>query len=68
LIRLIITHNEFYIDNAAKQDIDSLAAHRANFNGFDVAIITTNTIYPAFPDTLFPKERIKKLIENTYND
>jgi len=46
---LIITHQNFYNNSTARQAIDSLAAHRANFNGFDVAIITLFTIYRDIP-------------------
>lgn len=39
---VIITHDSLYFKDAGQAAIDSLAAHRANFNGFDVAIITNN--------------------------
>lgn len=35
---LIITHNNFYTDPVAKSEIESLAQHRADFNGFDVVV------------------------------
>nr|NQU91881.1 hypothetical protein [Bacteroidota bacterium] len=36
---LIITHNNFYTDPVAKSEIEALAQHRADFNGFNVVII-----------------------------
>lgn len=65
---VIITHDSLYYTEAGQEAIDSLAAHRANFNGFDVAIITTKTIKDdILPVYLDEFEKIKKLIENTYN-
>jgi len=65
---VIITHDSLYFKDSGKAAIDSLAAHRAAFNGFDVAIITTQTIkddiLPAYLDEY---EKILKLIDNTYN-
>ncbi|HRW21300.1 MAG TPA: C25 family cysteine peptidase, partial [Bacteroidales bacterium] len=65
---LLITHDSLYFTEAGQKAIDSLAAHRAHFNGFDVAIITTSVI----DDDIIPiglplKIKIFKLIENTYN-
>jgi len=65
---LIITHNYFYTDTVAKSEIESLAQHRADFNGFNVVMTTTNSIYAAFPDSLDLEndEEIRELIKNTY--
>lgn len=35
---LIITHQDFYTDTVAKNEIEKLAQHRANFNGYNVTI------------------------------
>jgi hypothetical protein len=65
---LIITHQDFYTDTVAKKEIDSLAYHRASFNGFDVAITTRAAIINAFPDPFQPGyEKFFGLILNTYN-
>jgi hypothetical protein len=65
---VIITHDSLYFQDAGQEAIDSLAAHRAKFNGFDVAIITTTVIDDDItPIGLDLKEKIFKLIENTYN-
>lgn len=64
---LIITNQEFYNDASAKREIDSLAAHRASFNGFDVVIVKMDNIVSAFL-TGTPTEKMFKLIRNTYND
>ncbi|MCF8364866.1 MAG: T9SS type A sorting domain-containing protein [Bacteroidales bacterium] len=67
---LIITHNNFYTDPDAKSEIESLAQHRADFNGFNVVMTKTSSIYSAFPDSLDMEndEKIKELIKNTYNN
>ena len=36
---VIITHQDFYTDPVARNEIEALAQHRADFNGFDVVII-----------------------------
>lgn len=64
---LIITNQEFYNDANAKKEIDSLAAHRARFNGFDVVVVKMDNIVSAFL-TGTPTEKMFKLIKNTYND
>lgn len=65
---LIITHQDFYNDPVAKKSIDSLAYHRATFNGFDVAITTRSAILNAFPDPFQPvNEKFFGLIFNTYS-
>nr|NQU91406.1 hypothetical protein [Bacteroidota bacterium] len=65
---LIITHDSLYFKDGGHAAIDSLAAHRADFNGFDVAIITTSTIDEDITPSGLPlKIKILKLIENTYN-
>ncbi|NCC55358.1 MAG: hypothetical protein EOM11_07750, partial [Erysipelotrichia bacterium] len=38
---LIVTHRNFFIDTNARNEIEALAKHRANFNGFDVAMVRT---------------------------
>lgn len=65
---LLITHDSLYFTETGQAAVDSLAAHRANFNGFDVAIITTTIIDDdIIPIGLDLKEKIFTLIENTYN-
>ncbi|OYT13924.1 MAG: hypothetical protein B6I19_02615 [Bacteroidetes bacterium 4572_114] len=65
---LIVTPEKFYTDSVGFSAINKLAAHRAEFNGFDVAIITTSTIEKeVLPLTLKLNVKILKLIENTYN-
>ncbi|MFW5872491.1 MAG: C25 family peptidase propeptide domain-containing protein [bacterium] len=66
---LIITHQSFYTDTAARMEIEKLAKHRAGFNGFDVAMITTTLIEDSVtPSYLDIDEKIKMLIKNTYNE
>ncbi len=65
---LIITPRDFFIDTVAKNKIEELAQHRANFNGFDVAIVRTSTIdtfINVLPD-MFLYEKIQYLIKETY--
>ena len=64
---LIITNQEFYNDTVSKKEIDSLAAHRASFNGFDVVVVKMDNIVSAFL-TGTPTEKMFKLIRNTFND
>jgi len=62
---LIITHLNFYNNSNARQAIDSLAEHRANFNGYDVAIVRTSTIDSCMNgDEIY--EKIHLLCQNTY--
>nr|NQU90781.1 hypothetical protein [Bacteroidota bacterium] len=64
---IIITHDSLYFKDAGQAAIDSLAAHRANFNGFDVAIVTTFVI-DEYVSSGFPlKIKIRDFIKNTYD-
>jgi len=67
---LIITHNNLYTDSVAKSEIESLAQHRADFNGFNVVMTKTSSIYSAFPDSLDMDdyEKIRDLLKNTYEN
>ena len=67
---LIITHNNFYTDPVAKSEIESLAQHRADFNGFDVVMTKTSSIYTAIPDSITPDmdKKIKIFLQNTYEN
>ncbi|MCD4664609.1 MAG: hypothetical protein K8R68_04995, partial [Bacteroidales bacterium] len=67
---LIITHNNFHSDPNAKSEIEALAQHRADFNGFNVVMTKTSSIYSAFPDSLGLEdyEKIMMLIKNTYEN
>ena len=60
---LIITPDDFFYD----EKLWELANHRANFNGFDVVITRLSSIYNSMPDTLSYVDRIRNLIQNTYN-
>ncbi|MEW6618784.1 MAG: C25 family cysteine peptidase, partial [bacterium] len=63
---LIITSPDFY-DNA---DLKRLATHRVEYNGFDVAIVSTTNIYNEFPPpqgTGTQDISIKNFIEYAYN-
>nr|NQU91926.1 hypothetical protein [Bacteroidota bacterium] len=65
---LIITPIDFYSDTVARNKIEELAQHRANFNGFDVAIVRTSTIdtfINVFPD-MFLYEKMQHMIKETY--
>ena len=65
---LIVTHRNFYIDTVARNKIEELAQHRADFNGFDVAILRTSTIdtfINVYPEMNL-NEKIKYLIKETY--
>ena len=66
---LIITHQNFFNDRAAKREINMLAQHRANFNGFDVIIVKIEDIEDedSIPG-LNTSERIRNLIKRTYKD
>ncbi len=68
---LIITDNNFY--NPHSPSLDSLALHRANFNGFDVAIVNVNSVlnsyYPDDNDPLNPyikEQKIRNFIKKVY--
>ncbi|MBI9037295.1 MAG: T9SS type A sorting domain-containing protein [Bacteroidales bacterium] len=64
---LIITHQDFYTDTIAKIEIEKLAQHRADFNGFDVVIIKMIDIEEE--DTLAGfsnKDKMRNLLSNTY--
>ncbi|MEW6608354.1 MAG: C25 family cysteine peptidase, partial [bacterium] len=63
---LIITSPDFY-DNA---DLKRLATHRVEYNGFDVAIVSTTNIYNEFPPPQGTETQdisIKNFIEYAYN-
>jgi len=65
---LIVTHWDFFIDTNARNEIEALAQHRADFNGFDVAIVRTSTIdtfINVYPE-MSMYEKIKYLIKETY--
>jgi len=64
---IIIIHDSLYLNNAGHAAIDSLAAHRANFNGFDIAITTTSVIDNYVSQGYPLKRKIRDLIKNTYN-
>lgn len=64
---LIITHQDYYTDTVARNEIEALAQHRANFNGFDVVIIKMIDIEEE--DTLAGfnnKDKMRNLISNTF--
>ncbi len=63
---IIVTHDSLYFKDAGQAAIDSLAAHRANFNGFDVAIVTMHTI-EYYISGANNTQRILKLIDSTYH-
>lgn len=64
---LIITSQVFYNDPDAKKEIDSLAAHRARFNGFDVVIIKMDDIVNS-PIPGLPTDKMKGILINTYEN
>ncbi len=61
---LIITPDDFFYN----EDLWELANHRANFNGFDVVIANLDSIYARFDDTVYYYDRIRNIIQNTYED
>jgi len=63
---LIITNEEFHRDSIAKNAIEQLAEHRANFNGFDVIIVKTEDIY-YYITGIDQSYKIRNLIANTYD-
>jgi len=63
---LLITDEYFYNEQAAKIHIDSLARHRAEFNGFDVVMVKMDDIEDSISGNNNTK-RIKNLIKNTYD-
>lgn len=65
---LIVTHRNFFIDTNARNEIEALAQHRADFNGFDVAMVRTSTIdtfINVYPE-MSMYEKIHYLIKETY--
>nr|NQU90783.1 hypothetical protein [Bacteroidota bacterium] len=67
---LIIVPSSFYTNTVIKNKIESLAQHRADFNGFNVVMTKTSSIYSAIPDSLYSElhEKIKELLKNTYEN
>lgn len=65
---LIITHEDFYNDVNAKIEIEALAQHRADFNGFNVCMTKMYDIATS-PDIDGDDshEKMRNLIKNTYN-
>jgi tetratricopeptide (TPR) repeat protein len=64
---LLITDEYFFNEQAAKVYIDSLARHRAEFNGFDVVMVKMIDIEDSI-NGINNKERIRNLIKNTYEN
>ncbi|MCD4698498.1 MAG: T9SS type A sorting domain-containing protein [Bacteroidales bacterium] len=64
---LLITDEYFFNEQAAKVYIDSLARHRAEFNGFDVVMVKMIDIEDSI-NGINNKERIRNLIKNTYDN
>jgi len=64
---LLITDDYFYYEQASKIYIDSLARHRAEFNGFDVVIVRMIDIEDSIIG-INNKERIRNLLKNTYDN
>ena len=64
---LLIIHDSLYFKEAGQKAIDSLAAYRAYFNGFDVAIVTMGVIERDIINASNNKFRIRKLIDSTYH-
>jgi len=65
---LIVTQRNFFIDTNARNEIEALAQHRADFNGFDVAMVRTSTIdtfINVYPE-MSMYEKIHYLIKETY--
>ena len=70
---LIITADDFFDINNHNTDIESLANHRAAYNGFDVAVVNVDdvmSIYPANPP--FPiydnEEKIRNFVRSVYEN
>nr|NQU91883.1 hypothetical protein [Bacteroidota bacterium] len=64
---VIITHQDFYTDTVARNKIESLAQHRADFNGFDIVLIKMIDIEEE--DTLtgfYNKDKMRNLLSNTF--
>ncbi len=66
---LIITNQNFYTDHVAKNEIEKLAQHRADFNGFNVCLTKMDDIVNSpFIIGDDAHEKMRNLIKNTYND
>ncbi len=66
---LLITHEDFYDDTAARNAINKLAQHRAYFNGFDVVMVKTEDIYDDFSSVSQDSSvRIRELLINVFED
>ncbi len=79
---LIITDQQFFEPNNPNSELRRIAAHRANYNGYVVAVISAQNIMSdavGFPYTYFPQfgdddshykneRRIRECIERIYNN
>lgn len=63
---LIITHDSLIPNQAAKDTLEKLADHRAEFNGFDVSIVKMDDIINLISGNNI-SDRIYNLIKNTYD-
>lgn len=70
---LIIVAGEFFDISNHNPSIDSIASHRANYNGFDVAIVNVEDVIDVYPaDLPYPdfdiEEKIRNFIKSVYEN
>ncbi len=65
---LLITHKDLYTPSDPNNPIVRLANHRAQKNGLNVTVITTQDIYDEFSNGLFDPTAIRNFIQFAYDN